>query len=82
MLPDISAGVLDRENVRVEFRVLATTPKALRIAKPFLGPDSAASSSTWVPRSLLTFSPTGTGFNIYALTLPVFLYRRVRTELG
>lgn len=81
-LPDLMPGVPPNAMLVVELRLLATTPNAFKVAVPFLGPDSIAPATAWLPRSIVTTGgASGRGFNLHTFSVPAWLYREMRKQL-
>ncbi len=80
-LPILHVGALDHDKVMVTFRLLATTPKAYRIAAPCSDPIHLITKSAWVPQSRVLLG-SQVGFQTYWIVLPVWLYKRVREQLA
>ena len=81
MLPQLQIGLLNHERVMIELRVMQTTAKAVRVAEPFSGPDTVAGKTAWLPRSRVTVG-NSTTYHVHLITLPVWLYSKLRQELA
>jgi hypothetical protein len=80
-LPSLADGVDDSWPVRVELRVVASTPKAFKVAAHFSGPLSHAGPSAWLPRSCC--QTIGSGYDGSGhFTLTARVYRRLRDEVA